>query len=141
MPELQEALLDILMSTVTNKDGSWKKTSKERYCFHCNQRLLRNNRGIPITSEDVEDSDDEEWRSESLECGRAVNFTYYDHLVGIQNRETHPQWPEPEVAQLFRPLSSKKSSKKSDLSVEEIERKLKKSKREKPKSIELYNQV
>ena len=46
---------------------------------------------------------------EVLDCGKAVNFTYYDHLVGIQNRASHTHIPEPEVANLF-----KKKSKKGD---------------------------
>ena len=148
--QLQEAVLDILMTTVTNGDGTWKKTSRERFCLHCQRPggppgVTRNNRGLSMNEDvdqEAEDDDDEEWRSESLECGRAANFTYYDHLVGIQNRQTHPHWPEPEVAGTFRSLSPKKSSKKGgDLSIDDIERKLKKSKREKPKSIELYNQM
>ena len=150
--ESQEAVLDILMSTVTDRDGMWKKTSKERFCSHCNHPggsgIVRNNRGLPLNDwndpGDRDDEDDEEWRSESLECGRSANFTYYDHLVGIQNRQTHPHWPEPEVASTFRQYFKKSSSGKQprgDLAIEDIERKLKKSKREKPKSIELYNQM
>ena len=46
----QEAVLDILMSTVTNTDGTWKKTSRERACgVGCNRdNRPRNNRGVPI---------------------------------------------------------------------------------------------
>ena len=44
---------------------------------------------------------------EVLDCGKAVNFTYYDHLVGIQNRASHTHIPEPEVANLFKKKSKK----------------------------------
>ncbi len=85
-----------------------------------------------------------------LDCGKPVNFTYYDHLVGIQNRASHSHIPEPDVVNLFR--SNKKSKKNSssngssgggssEIDIDAIERRLKKSKREKPKSVEIYNQI
>ena len=76
-------------------------------------------------------------KDEELDCGKPVNFTYYDHLVGIQNRASHPHNPEPDVASSFRSLVGK--SHKTDIDL--IERKLKKSKRDKPKSVDLYNQI
>lgn len=42
----------------------------------------------------TEDYDDSE---EVLDCGKAVNFTYYDDLIGIAQRYNHPVVPEPEV--------------------------------------------
>ena len=83
--EDQELMLDILMSTVTNVDGTWKKTWRDdsRRCdgtTSCSNVLPTNNRGQPISNV-VNDAD------EVLDCGKPVNFTYYDHLVGIQNRE------------------------------------------------------
>ena len=86
-------------------------------------------RGILVESADLDD--------EVLDCGKAVNFTYYDHLVGIQNRASHLHIPEPEVANLFK----KKSKKGSEIDIDSIERRLKKSKRDKPKSVEIYNQI
>merc|ERR1712012_857568 len=130
--------MDILLSTVTNHEGTWKKTSSENHCSlygisHCQETYgghqARNNRGILIEPQDVDD--------EVLDCGKAVNFTYYDHLVGIQNRASHLHIPEPEVANLFK----KKSKKGSEVDIDSIERRLKKSKREKPKSVEIYNQI
>ena len=53
--------------------------------------MSRNNRGILVEAEDAYDDD------EVLDCGKPVNFTYYDHLVGIQNRASHLHIPEPEV--------------------------------------------
>ena len=135
-PGKQEVMLDILLSTVTNHDGMWKKTTNENHCSlhgisHCQESYAqptRNNRGILI-DDDLDD--------EVLDCGKPVNFTYYDHLVGIQNRASHLHIPEPEVANLFK----KKSKKSSDVDIDSIERRLKKSKREKPKSVEIYNQI
>merc|ERR1719378_368389 len=97
----QEQMLDILLSTVTNHDGMWKKTTNENHCSlhgitHCQESYAqpsRNNRGILI-DDDLDD--------EVLDCGKPVNFTYYDHLVGIQNRASHLHIPEPEVANLFK---------------------------------------
>jgi len=134
----QEVVMDILLSTVTNHDGMWKKTTSENHCSlygisHCQETYgghqARNNRGILIEPPDADD--------EVLDCGKAVNFTYYDHLVGIQNRASHLHIPEPEVANLFK----KKSKKGSEIDIDSIERRLKKSKREKPKSVEIYNQI
>ena len=148
--KVQEAVMDILLSTVTHPDGSWKKTG-ERVCVNCERpaslkKASRNNRGL---LEDDEDDDDDAAVTagelalvddEVLDCGKAVNFTYYDHLVGIQNRNTHPVMPEPEVALTFK---TKKTTKKGsgEVNIDAIERKLKKSKRERPKSVELYNQI
>lgn len=134
----QEVVMDILLSTVTNHDGMWKKTANENHCSlygisHCQETYgghqARNNRGILMEPSDIDD--------EVLDCGKAVNFTYYDHLVGIQNRASHLHIPEPEVANLFK----KKSKKGSEIDIDSIERRLKKSKREKPKSVEIYNQI
>jgi len=128
----QEVVMDILLSTVTNHDGMWKKTASENHCSlygisHCQETYggnqARNNRGILIEAQETDD--------EVLDCGKAVNFTYYDHLVGIQNRASHLHIPEPEVANLFK----KKSKKNSEVDIDSIERRLKKSKREKPKSV------
>ena len=57
--------------------------------------------------------------------------------MGIQNRASHLHIPEPEVANLFK----KKSKKGSEIDIDSIERRLKKSKRDKPKSVEIYNQI
>ena len=81
------------------------------------------------------------FKDEELDCGKPVNFTYYDHLVGIQTRATHPHIPEPEVASTFRSLVGSKSTKTATLDIDLIERKLKKFKRDKPKSVDLYNQI
>lgn len=73
-------------------------------------------------------------QDEVLDCGKAVNFTYYDNLVGVNNRHNHPHVPEPQVALIFK----KKSSKNNDFDVDALERKLKKAKREVKQVIKTY---
>lgn len=77
---------------------------------------------------------------ETLDCGRPVNFTVYDHLFGIAQRESHPQVPEPELSYLFfNKKDTAPSAKTFDINA--FERRLKKAKRERPKSVQLYNQI
>lgn len=64
-----------------------------------------------------------------LDCGKPVNFTYYDNLVGVLNRYRHPIVPEPQVALIF--TKSKKNSKgQLEFDINALERKLKRAKRE-----------
>lgn len=66
---------------------------------------------------------------EVLDCGKPVNFTYYDNLVGVLNRYRHPMVPEPQVALIFS--KTKKNSKgQIEIDINALERKLKKAKRE-----------
>nr|XP_014097975.2 uncharacterized protein LOC106623109 [Bactrocera oleae] len=75
---------------------------------------------------------------ESLNC-KPVNFTYYDYLIGVGQRFNHPKIPEPEVAYLFLKIKDENSFKNFDISA--LERRLKRTKREKPRSVQLYNQI
>ncbi|XP_011179903.1 uncharacterized protein LOC105210566 [Zeugodacus cucurbitae] len=75
---------------------------------------------------------------ESLDC-KPVNFTYYDYLIGVGQRFNHPKIPEPEVAYLFLKIKDENSFKNFDISA--LERRLKRTKREKPRSVQLYNQI
>lgn len=34
----------------------------------------------------------------NLDCGRPVSFSYYDDLIGIRLRYSHPMHPDPEVS-------------------------------------------
>ena len=61
-----------------------------------------------------------------LTCGKAVNYTQYDHLRGIINRQDHVHVPEPDVALMFK----KKGSRSSEVDMNELEDKLRKSKKE-----------
>ncbi|XP_011497478.1 PREDICTED: uncharacterized protein LOC105361886 [Ceratosolen solmsi marchali] len=72
-----------------------------------------------------------------LDCGKPVNFTYYDHLLGVANRNNHPLVPEPNVVLIFKNADEKVIEFDIDL----LERRLKRAKKEKPKSVQLYNQI
>lgn len=37
--------------------------------------------------------------NEVLDCGKTVNFTYYDDLIGVAQRYNHPIVPEPDVSE------------------------------------------
>ncbi|XP_054730230.1 uncharacterized protein LOC129238999 [Anastrepha obliqua] len=75
---------------------------------------------------------------ETLDC-KPVNFTYYDYLIGVGQRFNHPKIPEPEVAYLF--LKSKDENSYKNFDITALERRLKRTKREKPRSVQLYNQI
>jgi hypothetical protein len=38
---------------------------------------------------------------DELDCGKPVNFTYYDHLPGVLRRNSHPEIIEPHLALVF----------------------------------------
>lgn len=61
-----------------------------------------------------------------LDCGKPVNFTYYDNLIGVANRNKHPLVPEPNVALMFK----KNAGQIVDVDIDLLEKRLKKAKRE-----------
>lgn len=79
--------------------------------------------------------------SEVLDCGKPVNFTYYDDLIGVAQRFTHPIVPEPEVSYIFFNTKKDNTNSQKTFDIDALERRLKKAKREKPKSVQLYNQI
>lgn len=86
---------------------------------------VNNNTQSSVTVQNVAESE------ETLDCGKPVNFTYYDNLVGVLNRNRHPNVPEPQVALIF--TKNKRSSKvghSSDFDIDALEHKLRKAKRE-----------
>lgn len=60
-------------------------------------------RSASDNSEEINPSDSNtgEPEDEYLDCGKAVNFTYYDNLVGVARRHRHPNVPEPQVKSKF----------------------------------------
>ncbi|XP_066995577.1 uncharacterized protein [Anabrus simplex] len=153
-------IFNIITSTI-HFGKSWTKQSIEYYCTDC--QAITYNIHNKIASKSGEKRSNKTsviqsgWNSgniiqdggggtqhidfseqdEHLDCGKPVNFTYYDNLVGVANRHNHPTVPEPQVAMIFK----KRNSKNSEIDVDALERKLKKAKREKPKSVQLYNQI
>lgn len=79
---------------------------------------------------------------EVLDCGK-VNFTYYDDLVGIANRHRYNNTniPEPLVAEYFLKKSRNGDKSIKNFDIGALEARLKKLKREKPRSVQLYNQI
>ncbi|XP_043208521.1 tetratricopeptide repeat protein 17-like [Amphibalanus amphitrite] len=89
------------------------------------------------TAETAPEPDDEQ--EPPLDCGKSVNFTHYDHLVGVSNRQRHPALvPEPHAGLVFRRRGDRASD---TIDLDVLEKKLRRSKREKPKSLQLYNQI
>lgn len=74
-----------------------------------------------------------------LTCGKPVNFTHYDDLVGVAQRYEHNPAPEPEVAYLF--LKRKTGQSLEHFNIDALERRLRRAKKEQPHTIHLWNQI
>lgn len=79
-----------------------------------------------VSTEQVICTPDQPCEDVILDCGKPVNFTYYDNLIGVANRNKHPLVPEPSVALMFK----KNNGKAIDVDIDLLERRLKKAKRE-----------
>jgi len=127
--EEDDIVLQILATTVITAKGSWTKNGQEVFCSNC--PMLGSN-SVSFAESHMESSKSKssdlvlEDSSDILDCGRAANFTYYDQLIGIANRQNHPHVPEPQVAMVFK----KKGSKKDTIDLNTLERKLRKAKKE-----------
>ncbi|GFG29591.1 hypothetical protein Cfor_01048 [Coptotermes formosanus] len=151
-----DQIFDIITSTI-HYGKTWTKQSMEYYCTECQainfgisdklaskpseqgnntSNIFQNGWDSKRSASETTNKVDRE-SDEYLDCGKSVNFTYYDNLVGVANRNNHPHVPEPQVAMMFK----KKGTKSIEFDVNALERKLKKAKREKPKSVQLYNQI
>ncbi|XP_023951887.2 uncharacterized protein LOC112055845 [Bicyclus anynana] len=135
----EDAIFNIITSTVYY-GNTWTKHGFDMFCTDCQmyeQQRANGENGEDSATRETNGSDMED---EYLDCGKSVNFTYYDNLVGVQRRHRHPNVPEPQVALIF---TKKKSFKNgvTELDINALEKRLKKAKREKPKSVQLYNQI
>lgn len=138
----EDPIFNIITSTIHQVDNNWMKKAVEYYCTDCNNvqskslsdrnEFVSNSSKYSIQRALITDGD------ETLDCGKPVNFTYYDNLVGVLNRNRHPLVPEPQASLVF---SKTRRNAKGDLDIDLIERRLKKAKKEKPKSVQLYNQI
>jgi hypothetical protein len=87
------------------------------------------NESFPVSSqanEQISCASDQQCDNIILDCGKPVNFTYYDNLIGVANRNKLPLIPEPNVALMFK----KNGGKTIDVDIDLLERRLKKAKRE-----------
>ncbi|XP_068629429.1 tetratricopeptide repeat protein 17-like [Battus philenor] len=131
----EDAVFNIITSTVYY-GNTWTKHGFDMFCTDCHDQQRTSENGEEVSPTEHNGEADDEY----LDCGKAVNFTYYDNLVGVARRHRHPNVPEPQVALIF---TKKKSFKNgvSELDINALEKRLKKAKREKPKSVQLYNQI
>ncbi|KAH9636811.1 hypothetical protein HF086_017014 [Spodoptera exigua] len=91
----EDPIFNIVTSTVYY-GNTWTKHGFDMFCTDCQiyeqQRAGVENSDETTPAEVNGDADDE-----YLDCGKAVNFTYYDNLVGVARRHRHPNVPEPQV--------------------------------------------
>lgn len=160
-----DPIFDILASSISVGNGqSWSRTAVsdkhekvQAYCQDCENVLSGNherrfssyvlkdnpNATEPFTlssqtsGEQAVCTSGQQCEDVILDCGKPVNFTYYDNLLGVANRDKHPLVPEPNVALMFK----KNGGKSMDVDIDLLEKRLIKAKREKPKSVQLYNQI
>ncbi|EZA59137.1 uncharacterized protein LOC105275542 [Ooceraea biroi] len=158
-----DPIFDILASSLVTGNGqSWSKTATSEkhekvqiYCQECkgfnsperrfSSYALKDTQNInesfpmssQVSNEQITCASGQQCDNIILDCGKPVNFTYYDNLIGVANRNKHPLVPEPNVALMFK----KNGGKTTDVDIDLLERRLKKAKREKPKSVQLYNQI
>ncbi|XP_034840117.1 uncharacterized protein [Maniola hyperantus] len=136
----EDTVFNIVTSTVYYELNTWRKHGVDMFCTDCQmyeQQRASGENGEDSSAREAHGSDMDD---EYLDCGKSVNFTYYDNLVGVQRRHRHPNVPEPQVALIF---TKKKAFKNgvTELDINALEKRLKKAKREKPKSVQLYNQI
>ncbi|XP_063359596.1 uncharacterized protein LOC134665047 [Cydia fagiglandana] len=134
----EDPIFNIITSTVYY-GNTWTKHGFDMFCTDC-QAYEQQRSGVENGDESTLTETNGDVDDEYLDCGKAVNFTYYDNLVGVARRHRHPNVPEPQVALIF---TKKKSFKNgvTELDINALEKRLKKAKREKPKSVQLYNQI
>lgn len=129
-PSHDDHLFSILTSTRV-ENGEWRVDSHFE-CVSCQEKVQDT-----VEESEPKETKNKEKKKTSLTCGKTANYTQYDHLRGITNRSEHPHIPEPEVAIMFR----KKGSKNSDVDMNELETRLKKLKKQQPKSTDTFSQI
>ncbi|XP_026742426.1 uncharacterized protein LOC113504383 [Trichoplusia ni] len=132
----EDPVFNIITSTVYY-GNAWTKHGFDMFCTDC-QIYEQQRAGVENSDETTPAEVNGDVDDEYLDCGKAVNFTYYDNLVGVARRHRHPNVPEPQVSLIF---PKKKSNGLSPSEINGFEKRLKKAKREKPKSVQLYNQI
>lgn len=142
-----DPIFNIITSTV-HYGQSWIRQDNEYFCTSCRtispKLTLRNDsKENQSNFKPLNKLNYLTYNDEVLDCGKPVNYTYYDGLVGIANRNRHPIVPEPQISLIFGSKSKKVTRTNHSLEdeVDTLERKLKKAKKEKPKSVHLYNQI
>uniref|UniRef100_A0A182F9W4 TPR_REGION domain-containing protein n=1 Tax=Anopheles albimanus TaxID=7167 RepID=A0A182F9W4_ANOAL len=133
LKEDEESTFHIITSTASSfRDNTWSRKSSSEHLLNVASSTTSGKSFKSKTKSQSAESDE-------LDCGKPVNFTYYDDLIGIAQRYNHPDVPEPEVAYLFLKKKGYKSFK--NFNIDALERRLRKAKSEKPRSVQLYNQI
>lgn len=167
----EDPLMSILATRATFGNGEWKLDASQVCSENCQTKERRQHKAKDLDASDPKnassnkirvkrkppvyssnkkfntsdktasnktDSGSTSKKSHVLTCGKPVNFTHFDHLQGIAERHTHPSFPEPEVALIFK---KKNKSGNHEVNMNDLEKKLRKAKKEKPKSAQVYNQI
>ncbi|KAF5291998.1 hypothetical protein FQA39_LY14115 [Lamprigera yunnana] len=143
-----DPIFNIITSTV-HYGQSWVRQDNEYFCTSCRtvQPKLSHKNDSRDNQTTIRQSINKlnyiTYSDEVLDCGKPVNYTYYDGLVGVANRNRHPIVPEPQISLIFGYRNKKvaKANHSLEDEVDALERRLKKAKKEKPKSVQLYNQI
>ncbi|XP_043264851.1 uncharacterized protein LOC122404710 isoform X2 [Colletes gigas] len=123
-----DPIFDILASSISVGDGqTWSRTAvfekhEKPYCQDC-KNVLSGNHERRFSSYVLKDTPN---ATESFPLSSQVS-----------DRDKHPLVPEPNVILMFK----KNGSKSIDIDIDLLEKRLIKAKREKPKSVQLYNQI
>ena len=117
--------MDILLSTVTNHDGVWKKTTKEdqynlQDISQC-QEIDMDHQTSDKKEVLIEHSDIEE---EILDYGEPVNFTHHDYLKEIYDHAWHLHMPRSHMVEQFKILEHGE-----EINIDSFEQRIKKTKR------------
>lgn len=127
--EESDPIMEILTSKLVDGQGRWS--------VNLHTQELRNMKRKKLSSLSQSNASGSKAKKDnSVSCGKTANSTIYDHLKGIQNRHRHPHIAEPEVASLFH-----KGPENTQLDLAELEKKLMKTRREKPQSIHILNSI
>ncbi|KAJ8969689.1 hypothetical protein NQ317_014234 [Molorchus minor] len=120
--EYDNSLFDIITST-EHFGQSWVKKI-HTFLFVRNNSTQKN---MAAHNLKIKEKDD------ILDCGKPVNFTYYDNLVGVLNRNRHPNVPEPQAILYFNKNYGKTKNELDEFDIDILEAKAKKGKKEKIK--------
>ncbi|KAK4875855.1 hypothetical protein RN001_012277 [Aquatica leii] len=144
----EDPIFSIITSTV-HYGQSWIRQDDEYFCTSCRTlqpKILQKNETRDNQSsfkQTLNKLNYITYSDEVLDCGKPVNYTYYDGLVGVANRNRHPIVPEPQISLIFGHKTKKvtKANYSLEDEIDALERRLKRAKKEKPKSVQLYNQI
>ncbi|KAL1488486.1 hypothetical protein ABEB36_014953 [Hypothenemus hampei] len=135
----EDPLFHIIMNT-QRYGSAWMKHTEEQFCGNQAKtstilHTKKNDTQINIRQE----KENQMLEEHELSCGKPVNFTFYDNLVGVMDRAKHPHIVESQAMIEFVKKYKLKIGSSFDISM--IEKKLKQTKKDKPKSIGTLQQL